>query len=94
VSFADAIPRYVEKFNGVLTTPIPPPPPPPPPVDPCVVEPITLTVTAWPTKNRKTRADFSVFSPRGPASVTFTFAGQQSTSATATDGTCSVTVTR
>jgi hypothetical protein len=94
VSFADAIPRYVEKFNGVLTTPIPPPPPPPPPVDPCVAEPITLTVTAWPTKNRKTRADFSVFSPRGPATVTFSFQGQASVSATATDGICTVTVNR
>jgi parallel beta-helix repeat protein len=91
VSFAETLPRYVEVFNGTPTTPTPPPVP---PVNVCEADPITLTVTAWPSKNRKTRADFEVSSPRGTATVTFSFMGQVAVSATATDGTCSVTVTR
>lgn len=87
----DALARFVGIYNGVPTSTTPPPPP---PVNVCLAEPITLTVTAWPTKNKKTRADFAVFSPRGDATVTFAFAGVNSISATATDGTCSVTVTR
>jgi hypothetical protein len=73
----------------------PPPDPEPPGQNACEVDPILLSVQVWPTKGKhKAGAVYTVWSPRGNASVTFTYSGQQSVSATATDGLCSVTVTR
>jgi hypothetical protein len=72
-----------------------PPPDPEPGPNPCELDPIVLSVQVWPTKGKqKTAAVYTVWSPRGNASVTFTYRGQQSVSATASDGICSVTVTR
>jgi hypothetical protein len=78
-----------------LYPPVTTPPPPDPEPTSCELDPIVLSVDVWPTKGKhKVGAVYTVWSPRGNASVTFTYRGQQSVSATASDGICSVTVTR
>jgi hypothetical protein len=53
---------------AVVATP-PPPPPPPDPVDPCVADPLRVTVTQWPNKSKALRytASHPVTAAPGPA---------------------------
>lgn len=70
--------------------PDPDPPPPPPPSDPCVLAPLTFSVSSWPNPNPGSRQLRYQWSGTGPLTVTFT-----STTAVASNPAgCAVTVTK
>jgi hypothetical protein len=65
---------FTEPVSGPVEPPVepPPPPPPPPPTDPCVVDPLTVSVSQWPASNSGSRRlQFSTNKKWSSATVTW-----------------------